>query len=227
MRLGHSGARMRGGCARWALQSRCPCGPRGQRRNRKSLGPVPCSPSSRAGRSPHAACWGGLWGAGGQRQLPLQGLQGVADERPLQHAAELLRGADAHPLPAAPGRQHGGHGSRATPGLGSGARRQGRWRAAHATPRLGGPAVRPGLHDTSRERWSPRWRREPRTGANTSPGPRSRVGVGDERRPEDAGRWSQVLLPAGMAELSSRPGPAPQAVLSLPAHPSLPPGRPC
>lgn len=137
-------------------------GPRGPRRIPKSLGPrapwVPvhrslCSPARLpAALLPVDGDGPGLR-AGAQRQLPLQGLQGVADERPLQNAAELLRGADAHPLPAAPGRQHGGHGCGATPGLGPGGGRQGRRtrcararRAAHATPLLGGPAERPGLH---------------------------------------------------------------------------------
>lgn len=102
----------------------------------------------RAGREREAGP--GAGGAPGAA-LPLQGLQGVADERPLQDGTELLRGGDAHPLPAPPRRQHSSHGGSAAPGLGLGpgrVQRRGRGcflraaRVAGTRPRCGGP----GLH---------------------------------------------------------------------------------
>lgn len=116
-------------CAQGAARAAIPPAPRGLRWNRKSLGPnTLVSQGPGPGAPHHAACWNdlGLWGADGLRRLPLHGLQSVADERPLQNPAELLRGADAHPFPATPSRQHGGHGSRATPGLRPGSGQWGR-----------------------------------------------------------------------------------------------------
>ena len=91
--------------------------------------------------------------------LPLQGLQRVADERPLQDGTELLRGGDAHALPTTPRRQHHSHcGSAAPswPSLGPGrVQRRGRGclvraeRVAQARPRRGGP----GLHGGGLRGW--------------------------------------------------------------------------
>lgn len=236
MRLRLSGARMRGGAVRWAPLEQL-CGPRPERWNRKCPGPrALVSGCPGPGPPHHAAGWDepGLRRAGGRRRLPLQGLQGVADERPLQKPAELLRGAGAHPLPAAPGRQHGGHGSREAPGLRPGGRRQvhrERWalarRAAHATPGLSGPAAGPGLH-SFRQSQKPGVRTG--TGSEAPTPPQSR----DHRsgwargggRQESSGNVASGADPAGAAEpvfpaRAQRPRGS-----ALPAFPPLPAGRP-